>query len=63
MPQLEEEQKPHLSEFNDKWNKLALGISDRDVPSVPRDRRDESRRAGGDLERSRKRPAAARQAR
>ena len=24
-----------LSEFNDRWNKMALGISDRDVPSRP----------------------------
>jgi hypothetical protein len=29
-----------LSDFNDRWNKMALGISDNDVPSRPRDERD-----------------------
>jgi hypothetical protein len=24
-----------LSDFNDRWNKMALGISDKDVPSRP----------------------------
>lgn len=33
MPQVAEEQIPHLSEDTDKWNKLALGISDQDVPA------------------------------
>lgn len=26
-----------LTEFNDRWNKIALGISDTDVPSRPAD--------------------------
>lgn len=39
-----------LSDFNDRWNKMALGISDGDVPARPIDtsRPSGSQSTGGD---------------
>jgi hypothetical protein len=35
-PEQEGEVVLNLSEFNDRWNKMALGITDADVPSRPK---------------------------
>ncbi len=34
----------HRPDFTDRWNKMALGITDADVPSTPRSRRRAGRR-------------------